>query len=80
MRQAGLRPGVGEDGLDRLGEAGQAVDAADQHVGDAALLELGENLQPELRAFGALKPRLAMTARSDRRGESQLDGRYGCEP
>jgi DNA-binding IclR family transcriptional regulator len=29
-----------EDGLDRLRETGQAVDAGDQHVGDAALAQV----------------------------------------
>ena len=38
---------VGEDRLDRFREPFEAVDAADQDVGDAALLELGEDLHPE---------------------------------
>ena len=33
---AGLHPGLREDGLDRLREAGEAVDAGDQDVLDAA--------------------------------------------
>jgi hypothetical protein len=41
--QAGLDPGLGVDGLDRLREAAQAVDAADQHVLETALLELGQH-------------------------------------
>jgi hypothetical protein len=40
MHDAGLHPGGREDGLDRLREAGQAVDAGDQHVGDAALVQI----------------------------------------
>ena len=32
MHDAGLHQGLGEDGLDRLREAGQAVDAADEDV------------------------------------------------
>ncbi len=54
--QAGLHPGLREDGLDRLGEAGQPVDAADHDVGDAACLEVGQDLQPELGALATLKP------------------------
>ena len=38
------------------GKPFEAVDAADQHVADAALAELGQDLQPELRALGLLKP------------------------
>lgn len=37
-------------------ESGQAVDAADEDVLDAALLELGHDGQPELRPLRALKP------------------------
>ena len=51
-----LHPGLGVDGLDRLGEPGQPVDAADEHVLDAALLEIGQHLKPELGALGLLKP------------------------
>jgi hypothetical protein len=53
---ARLHDRLGEDRLDRLGESLQAVDAADQDVLHAALLELGEDLHPELRALGLLKP------------------------
>ena len=56
VHDARLHDGLGEDRLDRLREALQAVDAADQDVCDAALLELGEDLHPELRALGLLKP------------------------
>jgi hypothetical protein len=45
-----------EDRLDRVGETLQAVDATDEDVADAALLELGQDLHPELRALGLLKP------------------------
>jgi hypothetical protein len=44
MDEAGLDPGLGEDGLDRVGEAGQAVDTGHEHVLNAALLEVGEDL------------------------------------
>ena len=56
MHDAGLHPGLGVDGLDRLREPGEPVDAADEHVLVAALLEIGQHLQPELRALGLLKP------------------------
>jgi hypothetical protein len=32
------------------------LDAADEHVADAALFELGQHLQPELGSLGGLKP------------------------
>ena len=56
MNDACLNDGLGPDGLDRLGEPLQAVDAADQDVCDAALLEFGQDLKPELRALGLLDP------------------------
>jgi hypothetical protein len=56
MHDAGLHPRLWERGLDRFGEAFEAVDAGDQDVLDAALLEIGQDLQPELRALGLLKP------------------------
>ena len=37
-------------------EAGEAVDADEQDVGDAAGLQIGEDVQPELRALGLLEP------------------------
>jgi hypothetical protein len=40
MDNAGLDGGLGEDRLDRLGEPLEPVDAADQDVSDAAVLEL----------------------------------------
>src|SRR5215218_6704906 len=51
VHDAGLYPRLREDRFDRLGEALQAVDAADQHVPDAALLQLGQNGEPELGAL-----------------------------
>ena len=38
---------VAEDRLDRFGELFETVDAADQDVSDAALLEVGEDLHSE---------------------------------
>src|SRR6266508_2153729 len=51
-----LHDRVREDRLDRLREALQPVDAAEQDVGDAALLELAQHLHPELRALRLLEP------------------------
>jgi hypothetical protein len=48
--------GEGERRLDRLGEPLQPVDTGDQDVLDAALLQIGEDLHPELRALVGLKP------------------------
>ena len=56
MDDAGLHPGLGEDGLDGVGEALEAVDAGDEDVVDAAALEVVEDGQPELGALGALEP------------------------
>src|SRR5687768_5939131 len=56
MDDAGLHPRVREDGLDRFREALESVDAADQHVLDAALFELVQDGEPELRALRALEP------------------------
>ena len=56
MHQAGLDGRVREGRLDRLREAGQPVDAEEQDVGDAAGLQIGQDVQPELRAFGLLEP------------------------
>jgi hypothetical protein len=54
VHDARLHPRGREDGFDRLGEALEAVDAADQDVVDAAALEVVEDRQPELRALGLL--------------------------
>jgi hypothetical protein len=53
---AGLDCRGGEDRLDRLGESLEPVDAADQDVSHAALLQIGQDLHPELRALVGLKP------------------------
>jgi hypothetical protein len=44
MHQAGLDGGVREGRLDRLREAGEPVDADEQDVGDAAGLQIGEDV------------------------------------
>ena len=54
VHDAGLHPCLGVDGLDRLREAGEPVDAADEHVLNAAGLQLGQDLQPELGALHAV--------------------------
>ena len=56
MHDAGLHPRLREDRLDRFGETLQSVDAADQHVADAALLQLVQHREPELGALRALEP------------------------
>ena len=72
MDDAGLHPGLGKDGLDRFGETLQAVDAGDQHVADAAAVEVVEDGEPELGSFGLLPPdaeRLAVALDGDPDGE-----------
>ena len=56
MHQTRLDGRHREHSFDRLGEPGQPIDAADQDVSDAALLEIVEDLHPELRALRFLKP------------------------
>jgi hypothetical protein len=51
-----LVPGLRERRLDRLREALEPVDAADQDVGDAATTQVVEHGQPKLRALGFLPP------------------------
>ena len=63
---------AGIDGLDRLGEPLQPVDAADQDVADSTGLELGQHLHPELGALVVLEPHaehLALTVHRDRQGQ-----------
>ena len=56
MHDAGLDLGLRTDGRDRLGEALQAIHHGDQHILDAAVLELGHDAKPELGAFALLDP------------------------
>ena len=56
MDDAGLHPRPREDRFDRLGEPDQPVDAGHEHVGDAALVKVVEDGQPEFRALGLLPP------------------------
>jgi hypothetical protein len=46
----------GKVASDRLGKALQTVDAADQHVLDAATAQVVEHGEPELGALGLLPP------------------------
>jgi hypothetical protein len=71
VHDAGLHPGVGEDGLDRFGEAGQPVDAGHENVLDAAVLQIVEHGKPERGALGLLPPdpqdlAFALDGRADR--------------
>ena len=56
MDDAGLHPGLREDGFDRFGEPLQAVDAGDQHIGHTSAVQVVEHREPELRAFAVLPP------------------------
>jgi hypothetical protein len=56
VHDAGLHPGLGEDDLDRLRNAVQAIDAAHEDVADAAVGEVVEDGEPELGALGLLPP------------------------
>jgi hypothetical protein len=44
------------DGLDRLREASEPVDAANQDGADATGLQVGQHLHPELGALCVLEP------------------------
>src|SRR5687767_5955994 len=56
MHDAGLMNRLGERGLDRAVEAGQPVGAQEQDVVDAAVLELREDLEPELGSLRLCDP------------------------
>jgi hypothetical protein len=49
VQDARLNGGELADGVDRIRQAPQAVADRDARVGDAAVLQLGEHLQPKLR-------------------------------
>ncbi len=69
MHDARLDDRFREDRLNRVREAFEAIDAADQDVLDAAVLEVGQHLHPKLGALGLLKPHpqhLALTVHGDR--------------
>jgi len=74
MNDARLHGRLREDRLDRLREPGEAVDARDQDVPHAAGLEVVEDLHPELRALGLLKPHaehVTLALQGDAEGEVQ---------
>jgi hypothetical protein len=54
VHDAGQDEGGRPDLTDRVGQALQPVADQHQHILDAAVLDLGEDLQPELRALAAL--------------------------
>ena len=72
MDDAGLHLGLRKDGGDRLRKALQAVDDGDQHVLDAAALQLVHHPQPELGALGLLDPKpqdFLRSVRPDAKGD-----------
>ncbi len=75
VHDAGLDDRLGEDGVDRLGEALQAVDDGDQDVGDAAVLQFVHDAEPELGALGLLDPDAENLVRAVRQdAERDVDG------
>src|SRR5262245_17916743 len=56
VHDASLDDRLREHGLDRVREALEAIAADDEHVAHAAVLEFGDDLQPEPRAFVRLDP------------------------
>ena len=52
----GLNQGLGEGGVDRLGEALETIDDGEQDVLHVPVLDLIHDAQPELGAFGLLDP------------------------
>src|SRR5215211_683720 len=54
MDDAGLDGGELPDAVDGVGQALQSVTDGDAHVGHATVLQLGEDLQPKLRALTAV--------------------------
>ena len=55
MDNAELDTCIGEYALYGVGEAFQAVNAAYQYIPDASVLEIAQNLQPEVRSFTLLE-------------------------
>src|SRR5690606_22109340 len=56
VHHAGLHGGGRPDRLDRLGQAGQAVAAGDQHVTHAPVTQLSTHRKPEFGALACLHP------------------------
>ena len=75
MDDAGLVDARREDGVDRLGEAGEAVGADEEHVPDAAVSELGQHARPEAGALGLLDPKAeAITFALEGDADRDVDG------
>ena len=58
-----------------IGESLQTIDAGDQDILDAAVLQLGQHAEPELRAFGLGEPqaqKLFVTFQID--AQSEING------
>ena len=58
-----------------IGESLQTIDAGDQDILDAAVLQLGQHAEPELRSFGFGKPqaqKLLVTCQID--AQSEING------
>src|SRR6266542_2873303 len=74
---AGLVDRLREDAVDRLRETGEAVRADEEHVGDAAVAELGQEARPEAGPLRLLDPEaeavaLALERDPDRHVDSLL--------
>lgn len=79
MDAAGLHDGLRPDGVDRVGQALEAVADHDAGVGDAAVLQLGQHPQPVLGALGAVAgphPQ-DLPLSLDRDGEGEVDRAVG---
>lgn len=63
VQDAGLHQGLRPHGVDRCGQPGQAVTDHDADIAHAAVLDLGEDLQPVLRAFPPSPAQIPNTTR-----------------
>lgn len=75
---AALDPTLGKDRFEGLGEAAEAVDAADEDVLEPAVFELGGDGEPEARAFvfrGPHAEHFLLSFEVD--GEGEVDGAVG---
>ena len=65
----------GEDGVDRFGKALKPIDGCNQNILDATVVQIGQHLQPEVRAFifGEVKAQyLFLSIESDT--QDRIDG------
>ncbi len=75
MHQAELHLGRGEDRLDRFGKPFQPVHTRNEDILNAPVLQLGDDLQPELRSFGFRRPHPQHILHPvDRHAERQVNG------